>query len=169
MEHLWNLGGPLVVALIVALAGAYVRSERTGRERDRKLDAIIAVFEGQSADPITGRHSTVGLVDQVTEIQEQLRRNGGTTLRDSVSRIEVGLADVRDTQLSTMQQAAADRRRQAMIEELLRKHMRDGKTLLEVGQHNDDLLWSALRAAGISIADPVPLPDATLVLPEDEQ
>ena len=162
MTYAWDVATPLLVAAITAVVVYGRRARERERLRDGKLDRIIAVFEGSDRDLITGRAAEPGLAEQLAVIREQLHRNGGTTLRDAVTRIEIAVDDLRAAQITAG-------RRTVVVETLLRQHMRDGQQLLGVGQRNDDALVAALRAAGIAVPDPEPLPDVTFVLPDDEK
>ncbi len=172
-EYALDLLVTIASTVVLALGAAFWRWTRQARARERRrddnIDRIISVFEGTTADPIRNLPPSAGLLAQLDGIREQLHRNGGTTLRDAVSRVELQVDEIRVAQLKETRQAALDRHRARTIEALLRQHMRDGQELLEVGQRNDDRLWAALRGHGIDIDDPEPLPPVILTMPDDEK
>lgn len=165
-EYALDLLVAIASTVVLALGGAFWRWTRQARARERRrddnIDRIISVFEGTTADPIRNLPPSAGLLAQLDGIREQLHRNGGTTLRDAVTRIEIAVDDLRAAQITAG-------RRTVVVETLLRQHMRDGQELLEVGQRNDDRLWAALRDHGIDIDDPEPLPPVILTMPDDEK
>ena len=164
--------GLLVVMVPAAMAllwRAGLKSRRRETERDATLARLVDVFlDGTPPDRFTGRPAVPSVVQQLNEIQEQLHRNGGTTLRDAVARTETHVSEIRVSMTEAARQASADQRRARVIEALLRKHMEDGTYLLEVGRKNDGILWGALRGHGIELEDPIPIPDAVLRMPGED-
>ena len=77
-----------------------------------------------------------GLEDRQIANENELKPNGGSSLRDVLDRVD---------------------ERTAVTESLVRQHLEDGRNLLDVGLENDKNLWDALGAAGIEIEDYKPL------------
>ena len=110
----------LAAAAIIGAAGYLVRYLRTRstdeHRRDDKLDRILVAFEGSPADPLAGTPARRGVLDRIGAIEVQLERNGGSTMRDAIARLEVGLGSARAL-------ADSDRQRLERIERLMSIHL----------------------------------------------
>lgn len=62
------------VAAVIAVCGWVVTSWRTNRRRDAKIDRILALFEGEPADPLAGRPATLGVLGQIHELSVRVTR-----------------------------------------------------------------------------------------------
>jgi hypothetical protein len=160
----------LVIAAVLAMAGALTRLVRVLRSRetaqrareaarDDKIGRILEGFEGAPANRYTGQAALPGIGERLGALEEQLGRNGGTTVGDAVARTEHHVAEIRVLQLAQQEVVNAVARRVERTEGLVVQHLADGRVLLSTGLANDAILWAALRAHGIEIADPFPFPE----------
>ena len=120
MRPLVELLIALSTAAIIAGMGYLIRYLRARgsaeRDRDHKLDRILIAFEGAPADPLAGTPARVGVLDRIGAIEAQLERNGGSTMRDAIARLEVAGATAKALQ-------DADRLRLERIERLMSIHL----------------------------------------------
>ena len=112
MEHLWDVGTPLLVAAVVALVGYVVRLSRAARrrerERDDKIDRLVTVFlEGTPPDPFTGVRRQPSVVEQLAQLDK---------LWEAVARTDVNVAEIRTGLIDASRESASDRRRLDRIE-----------------------------------------------------
>lgn len=118
--ELIQLLGTLAAAAIIGAAGYAIRylrgRARDDRHRDAKLDRILIAFEGAPADPLSGTPARTGVLDRIGAIEAQLERNGGSTMRDAIARLEVAGGTAKALQ-------DADRQRLERIERLMSIHL----------------------------------------------
>ena len=74
----WPMIDELFVALVLAITGLIARQltrrNAADRERDRKLDRLITLFEGEPADPFLGRPASLGLLGQINQLRQQVAK-----------------------------------------------------------------------------------------------
>jgi hypothetical protein len=66
-----------------------VASARAGRRMERKLDQIQRDWYGEAARP--GFRARPGIPERLEMIENQLKPNGGSSARDAINRVELGL------------------------------------------------------------------------------
>lgn len=73
----------------VVVAGAVVASIRAGRRVERKIDQMQRDWYGEAARP--GFAARPGIPERLETIENQLKPNGGSSTRDAINRVELGL------------------------------------------------------------------------------
>jgi len=119
-----------VVVALGALVGAIVKVWRFLT----KAGDFFSDWNGEPDRPGVPGHA--GVMARMQRMEAEQHTNGGTSLRDAIDRVDS---------------------RTAIIESLLRLHLEDGRSLLDVGLANDKNLWAGLTAAGIKIDPYIPL------------
>jgi hypothetical protein len=76
VSHLVEVAEPVTAAVIIALAGWIVHLTRQRHnhevERDRKLDRLLQLFEGEPADPLANRPATPGVLGRIASLDARM-------------------------------------------------------------------------------------------------
>lgn len=138
----------LIGAVITAITATLVAGFKVWKFVQRFAD-FFRDWNGEDDRPGVSGHA--GVMPRLLAIEEQqviseqnqnkvlgiLTPNGGQSLRDTVDRID------KRSELSA--------RQTLLIKNLLRAHLLDGITLMEIGIENDAELLEALKKAGIEV------------------
>jgi hypothetical protein len=73
VTHIIEASQSILVAAVLGLAGwiIHLLRQRHGRdrERDRKLDRLLQLFEGEPADPLANRPATPGVLGRIERLE----------------------------------------------------------------------------------------------------
>lgn len=89
-----------VLGIISTLAGLvtllFIPVIRSWMQRRKALDNFLRDWQGEEAAP--GRDRVPGVMERLNRLDGELKRNGGSTMKDAVDRIETSLTEVVDLQ-----------------------------------------------------------------------
>jgi hypothetical protein len=147
------IGQPAATLLLIgAVITAATATIVAGFKVWKFIQSFVDFFKDWNGEPDRpGVAGHAGVMPRLLAIEEQqvvseenqkkvlgiLTPNGGSSLRDTVDRID--------------ERSELSARQTLLIKNLLRAHLLDGITLMEIGIENDAELLAALKAAGIEV------------------
>lgn len=78
-----------VAASAVVVAGAVTAGARASRKVSKQLDQMQRDWYGEAARP--GFDARPGIPERLQSIEAQLKPNGGSSTRDAINRVELGM------------------------------------------------------------------------------
>jgi hypothetical protein len=148
----WIEGPAATLLLIGAVITAATATTVAAVKVWKFVQVVVDFFKDWNGDPSRpGVPGHLGVMPRLLSMEDRqiaseekqktilgiITPNGGSSLRDTVDRIDAR------SELSA--------RQTLLIKNLLRAHLIDGITLMEIGIENDAELLSALKAAGIEV------------------
>lgn len=112
-----------VLGIITSLGGLitllFVPAIRRVLRRRQALDHFLRDWVGEDGEP--GRDRVPGVMERLNRLDGELKRNGGSTMKDAVHRIEEKLEEVVEMQADLISQITSSATALADIDARLRK------------------------------------------------
>lgn len=147
------------IVAIMTIIGLIYAGIRWGLRLLRESDAHRARMD-QAAAVILGRDDRGGIDHRITRLEQQLYRNGGTSLADEVYRQGRQMTDIVNSQATIIREQRHQGQR-------LDGHIEDTQRILEQISVDRELWQETLAAQGVQTPEG-PLDIDLRVLPEDD-